>query len=79
VSTLDEEIDGVIASVKRGAKNASALVSAFARKQAGVWWVAERLMPKKYGARLNLNHSGSVDLAGRLQAARERMEKGETE
>lgn len=30
--------------------------------------------PKRYGDRMDVNHSGSIDLAGRLAAARQRVE-----
>lgn len=35
-------------------------------------WLAAKLLPKVYGDKLDLNHSGAIDLAGALDAARKR-------
>lgn len=38
-------------------------------------WHAERLNQKRYGNRLDLNHSGSIDVAGRLARAKKRIDE----
>ena len=38
-------------------------------------WLAGKRNPKKYGDKIGLEHSGSIDLAGALDAARKRAEK----
>mgnify|MGYP006921346421 CR=1 FL=1 len=38
-------------------------------------WAASKLKPKKYGDKLDLNHSGEVSIASTLQLARERAAK----
>ncbi|MGL4651550.1 MAG: terminase small subunit protein [Caldilineaceae bacterium] len=35
-------------------------------------WEAEKLVPKKYGARVALEHSGSISVADRLREAKEK-------
>lgn len=72
---LGESADAVMRFAKSKGKAAAAYVSAFATKARVAQWEAERLMPKKYGNRLDLNHSGSIDLAGRLNAARNRTKE----
>lgn len=37
-------------------------------------WVAARLAPKKYGERSEIELSGGIDIANRLERARERIE-----
>lgn len=71
---LGEQADAVMRFAKLKGKAASAYVSAFATKARVSQWEAERRMPKKYGNRLDLNHSGSIDLASRLNAARKRTD-----
>lgn len=71
-SALSSEADTVMAVAKRQGKKASAYVSAFNVKANIAKWEAERLLPKVYGNRLDVNHSGAIDLAGRLSKARER-------
>lgn len=38
-------------------------------------WYAEKLLPKKYGAKLAVEHSGEVGIAAQLRAARERRKR----
>lgn len=38
-------------------------------------WLAAKLLPKVYGDKLDMNVSGSLDVASRLSAARERTKK----
>lgn len=71
---VGEQADEVMRHAKKVGKAAASYVSAFATKARVAQWEAERLMPKKYGTRLDLNHSGSIDLAGRLNAARKRSD-----
>jgi hypothetical protein len=75
VAGMEQEADEVMKTALRKGKAAAAYVSAFSKKVNVLTWQAERLMPKKYGNRLDLNHSGSIDLAGRLNAARARTAK----
>ena len=75
VSELGDEANEVMAFAKRKGAAASAFVSAFVAKTRVSQWEAERRMPKKYGNRLDLNHTGSIDLAGRLSKARERTKE----
>ena len=35
-------------------------------------WLLSKVLPKVYGEKLDLNHSGSIGLVGALEAARER-------
>lgn len=72
VSELGDEANKVMAFARKNGSDASALVSAFAVKARVSQWEAERRIPKKYGNRIDLNHTGSIDLAGRLSKARER-------
>lgn len=73
VDDLVEEGDAVMEkALKKGTYNAGAYVSAFVAKANIVKWEAERREPKKWGNRIDVNHSGSIDLAGRLAKARER-------
>lgn len=74
VEALTEQSDEIIKQAKAARRNAGAIVSAFATKARVVQWNAEKLAPKKYGARLDLNHSGSIDLANALNAARKRKD-----
>jgi hypothetical protein len=37
-------------------------------------WLMSKLAPKKYGDKLDIEHSGAIDLAGRLAKARKRTE-----
>lgn len=39
-------------------------------------WLLAKLAPKKYGERLNLEHSGSIDLGDRLERARAARKAG---
>lgn len=77
VDALREQADDVMAHAKTAGPNASSYVSAFATKARVVQWDAEKLSPKKYGAKLDLNHSGSIDLAGALNAARKRSNRSD--
>ena len=72
IGALDEEADAVMQVAKVRGKKASAYVSAFVAKANIAKWKAERLMGKVYGNRVDINHSGSIDLASRLSAARAR-------
>ena len=38
-------------------------------------WIAMKLLPKKYGEKLDLNHSGAIDIAGAVDAARKRAQE----
>lgn len=40
-------------------------------------WMAAKLAPKKYGERLGVEHSGTVQLADALEAARKRVKSDE--
>lgn len=75
VAGLAEQADVVMRFAKRSGKQAAAYVSAFATKARIAQWEGERLMPKKYGTRIDLNHSGAIDIASRLAAARQRTTK----
>lgn len=74
VEALREQADDVMKHAKSKGHDASSYVSAFATKARVVQWDAEKLAPKKYGAKLDLNHSGSIDLAGALNSARKRKD-----
>ena len=39
-------------------------------------WMAAKLAPKKYGERQHVEHSGQIEMASALEAARERLKKG---
>lgn len=42
-------------------------------------WAMSKLAPKKYGDKIGVEHSGSVELAGALEAARKRVSCGSDE
>ena len=67
--TMDDMVVDVIDSVDED--NAHSMKV----KLAAIQWRAAKLNPKKYGERLDLNHSGSVDIASKLDAADRRLEK----
>jgi hypothetical protein len=38
-------------------------------------WILAKMLPKVYGEKLDLHHSGQIDLAGRLSSARDRTKR----
>lgn len=73
LSNSDDGLAEAAELARKNRKGARAFVTAQAALARRAEWRAERLLPKVYGTRIDLNHSGSIDLAGRLNAARERM------
>lgn len=72
VDSLREEAEQVMKTALMRGSDASSYVAAFNVRVGLIRWEAERREPKKYGARLDVNHSGTIDLAARLASARSR-------
>lgn len=67
--------DEVIQAVQNcDPKCSNALGQAYKLKIDNLKWLLSKLLPKKYGDRIDVAHSGNIDFAGGLTAARNRVE-----
>lgn len=68
-----EDLQAAVTTMAQGGISAGPVVSAFQQRLALAKFRAEKEAPKRYGQRMAVEHSGSIDLANAVLAARRRV------